>query len=94
MLDKTKDPTERDVEPPDQDLDITGEVCPMTFVRTRLMLDRMQCGQTLRIRLRGAEPLESVPRSAIALGHGLVSQETGADGVSVVVLRVGAPRAG
>ena len=26
---------------PDHFLDITGETCPMTFVRTRLALDRM-----------------------------------------------------
>ena len=41
----------------DQELDITSEVCPMTFVRTRLALDRMRPGQVLLVRLRGEEPL-------------------------------------
>lgn len=50
-------------------LDITAARCPMTFVRTRLMLDRMAPGQTLAVRLRGAEPLENVPLSARGLGH-------------------------
>ena len=31
----------------DHALDITGEVCPMTFVRTKLVLERMAGGQTL-----------------------------------------------
>jgi TusA-related sulfurtransferase len=37
----------------DHDIDITGEVCPMTFVRTKLRLERMQSGETLAVRLRG-----------------------------------------
>jgi len=55
--------------PADHALDITAAKCPMTFVRTRLMLDSMAPGQTLEVRLRGAEPLENVPRSARELGH-------------------------
>ena len=53
----------------DHKLDITGEVCPMTFVRTRLALDRMTPGQTLLVRLRGEEPLRNVPRAARDEGH-------------------------
>jgi TusA-related sulfurtransferase len=50
-------------------LDITGDRCPMTFVKTRLMLDKMQSGDTLHVRLKGEEPLKNVPRSAKELGH-------------------------
>ncbi len=77
-------------EPADRELDITGELCPMTFVRTRLALDRMQPGQTLLVRLRGAEPLENVPRAAAELGHAVLALDTGADGVSRLLLRRGA----
>jgi TusA-related sulfurtransferase len=73
----------------DHDLDITGDTCPMTFVRTRLALDRMASGQVLRVRLRGEEPLRNVPRSAIEQGHQLLALETGADGVSTLLLRKG-----
>ena len=41
---------------PDQTIDITAEVCPMTFVRTKLRLERMQPGDVLHVRLRGDEP--------------------------------------
>jgi TusA-related sulfurtransferase len=54
---------------PDQTLDITGEVCPMTFVRTKLKLERMQPGEVLAVRLRGEEPLRNVPRAARDEGH-------------------------
>ena len=73
----------------DQDLDITSEVCPMTFVRTRLALDRMSPGQTLRVRLRGEEPLRNVPRTAREQGHEVLSLETGPDGVATLLLRRG-----
>ncbi len=73
----------------DQELDITGEVCPMTFVRTRLALDRMSPGQTLLVKLRGEEPLRNVPRTAQEQGHTVLSLESGNDGVSRLLLRRG-----
>ena len=73
----------------DHALDITGEVCPMTFVRTRLALDRMAPGEILMVRLRGEEPLRNVPRSAEEQGHRVLSTETDQNGISVVILRRG-----
>jgi TusA-related sulfurtransferase len=70
----------------DQELDITAEVCPMTFVRTRLALDRMSPKQILRVRLRGEEPLRNVPRTAREQGHEVLSLETGVDGVTTLLL--------
>ena len=54
---------------PDQSIDITGEVCPMTFVRTKLRLERMRSGEVLSVRLRGEEPLRNVPKAARDEGH-------------------------
>ena len=34
----------------------------MTFVRTKLKLERMRPGEVLSVRLRGEEPLRNVPR--------------------------------
>jgi TusA-related sulfurtransferase len=56
-----------------QFLDITGEVCPMTLVRAKLRIERMQPGETLDIRLNAGEPLENVPRSLAELGHEIES---------------------
>lgn len=49
-------------------LDISSEVCPMTFVKTKLRVERMTAGQTLEVRLNDGEPLENVPRSLRELG--------------------------
>lgn len=59
----------------DYQLDITGEVCPMTFVRTKLLLERMSPGQVANIRLRGGEPLDNVPRAVRDHGHEVLSLE-------------------
>lgn len=61
----------------------------MTFVRTRLALDRMTPGQTLLVRMKGDEPVRNVPKTAREQGHEVVSLETGADGVTTLVLRRG-----
>ncbi|MBX9944799.1 MAG: sulfurtransferase TusA family protein [Reyranella sp.] len=71
---------------PDHDIDITGEVCPMTFVRTKLRLERMQPGETLRVRLRGGEPLRNVPRAARDEGHVILGIEQDGD-VHIVTIR-------
>ena len=41
----------------------------MTFVRTRLLIEKMAAGETAEIRLSGGEPLENVPESVAELGH-------------------------
>jgi TusA-related sulfurtransferase len=74
---------------PDREIDITGDLCPMTFVRTRLALDRMSAGQILKVRLRGDEPLRNVPRTAQEQGHTVLSLTIGTDGIATLYLRRG-----
>lgn len=56
-------------------LDITPETCPMTFVRTKLMIEKMASGDVGEVRLKGAEPLDNVPRSVQDMGIGILSME-------------------
>ncbi len=74
-------------QPADQELDITAETCPMTFVRTRLALDRMRSGQLLRVHLNGAEPRANVPKTAAEQGHAVLSSQDQADGSTLVLIR-------
>lgn len=67
----TKD-AQADQGPADFFIDITADVCPMTFVRTKLLIERMASGQIAEIRLRGAEPLANVPRAVAAQGHHVI----------------------
>ena len=73
-------------------IDITGEVCPLTFVKTKLLIESMQPGQTAEVRLKGQEPLENVPRSVREHGHAVLSLEPEdesqpADGIHRLVLQ-------
>ena len=57
-------------------LDITGVTCPMTWVRTKLELERMEAGEELEVRCRAGEALENVPRSAREAGHAVTVEGT------------------
>lgn len=61
--------------PADYFIDITQEVCPMTFVKTRLQIEKMNSGEMLVIRLLGDEPLKNVPDSLTELGHRVIKIE-------------------
>jgi tRNA 2-thiouridine synthesizing protein A len=53
----------------DERIDITKEICPMTFVKTKLKLESMRSGEVLEVTLREGEPLRNVPRSVKEEGH-------------------------
>jgi tRNA 2-thiouridine synthesizing protein A len=72
---------------PSESIDITGEVCPMTYVRTKLKLESIPSGAILEVLLRGEEPLENVPRSAREEGHEVLSLEAQASGTWRLLIR-------
>ena len=61
----------------------------MTFVRTRLALDRMAPGQTLLVRLRGEEPRRNIPRTATEQGHAVLAEAEAGDGTALLLLKKG-----
>ena len=50
-------------------IDITNEICPMTFVKAKLMIEKIPQNEVLEVRLKGKEPLFNVPRSILECGH-------------------------
>ena len=56
-------------------LDITKEHCPMTFVKTKLALEKLIEGDRLEVLLLKGEPLENVPKSAKEQGYNIINQE-------------------
>jgi TusA-related sulfurtransferase len=70
-------------------LDITSQVCPLTFVHTRLRLEKMGPGEVLEIRLAGSEPLHNLPRTLADEGHEVLSltPEPGSSGVHRLRIR-------
>ena len=60
---------------PDDTLDITDVVCPMTFVKTKMSLEDLEDGQVLAVHLNDGEPIQNVPRSLKDEGHKVLSVE-------------------
>ena len=56
-------------------LDITGEQCPMTFVKTKVALHELSQGDVLEVLLCAGEPLENVPRAVQESGYNVLSVE-------------------
>jgi tRNA 2-thiouridine synthesizing protein A len=63
-------------------LDVTGLRCPLTWVKTKLALERMAPGERLDVRCAEGEALENVPRSAREAGH-----EVAVEGTLVRIVR-------
>jgi TusA-related sulfurtransferase len=63
-------------------LDVTALTCPMTWVKTKLELERMQPGEVLAVACPQGEALENVPRSAAEAGH-----EVAVEGSTVRIVR-------
>ena len=62
-------------------LDLAGEVCPYTFVRTKLRLEELPLGAELHVLVDHAPAVDSVPRSLRAEGQEVRSVEPeGRDG--------------
>lgn len=70
-------------------IDLTGELCPMNWVRAKLALEAMAPGDTLEVWLDAGEAATSVPKSAAADGHAVESATPDADGRVRVVIRKG-----
>lgn len=47
----------------DRELDLKGEVCPFTFVKSKLIMEQMEIGQVLRVILDYKPSVENVPKS-------------------------------
>jgi TusA-related sulfurtransferase len=59
-----------DETPPfDETLNIRGEVCPYTFVRSKLKLEDMDEGQVLRVIVDYPPAIKNVPQSAANEGN-------------------------
>lgn len=74
-------------------LDITHDTCPLTFVKTKLLIESMGEGEVAEVRLSGAEPLANVPRSVREHGHEILDLNPadpladGPEDVHILILR-------
>jgi TusA-related sulfurtransferase len=73
---------------PEKTLNLLGEICPITWVLTKLAIEEMGPGELLEVWLDEGESSTSVPKSAEAEGVRHVSSTPGPEGGVAVRLKV------
>lgn len=51
-----------------REIDLRGDVCPLTFAKTKIALEEMEVGQVLKVVLDYEPATRNVPRSAAMYG--------------------------
>ncbi len=72
---------------PDVEVDLRSEVCPYTFLETKLALESMRPGQVLRVVLGNETSARDVPRSLTGAGHAVLAVERIAPELWAVTVR-------
>lgn len=57
------------------ELDLCGDVCPYTFVKTKLKLEELESGENLVVTYDHRPAIENVSRSLKADGHRIICIE-------------------
>lgn len=73
----------------DEFIDITDVVCPITFVKTKVVLEDLEDGQILEVKLNDGEPIQNVPRSLKDEGHKVLELNDNGDGTFTLFVEKG-----
>lgn len=73
----------------DKKIDIKGQVCPYTFVRSKLAIEDLEVGEVLEILLDYPEAAKNVPRSMEYQGHKVLKVEKINDTDWIIQIRKG-----
>ncbi len=71
----------------DKSLNIKGQICPYTFVRSKLMMEKMNVGEVLEIITDHKPAAENVPRSMENEGQAVLKIEQTAEKEWRIVVR-------
>ncbi len=71
----------------DKELDIRGEICPFTFVKSKLVLEHMEKGEVLRVIVDYQPSAESVPKSMREEGQEVIAVNEIGDNTWEIILR-------
>jgi TusA-related sulfurtransferase len=71
----------------DKKLDIRGQVCPYTLVRSKLGVESIEVGQIIEILLDYPEASTSIPKAMLNYGHSVLKTEKINDKEWIVLVR-------
>ncbi len=60
---------------PDFEFDLKGEICPYTFVKSKLALEMLDSGQILQVMVDNDESATNVPKSLTNEGNSVLGVE-------------------
>lgn len=69
----------------DREINLSGDVCPYTFVKSKLELETMDEGQVLALIVDNGESAANVPRSMELEGHEVLAVNEISGGWKIVV---------
>lgn len=69
-------------------VDLTGTVCPMTFVKARMSLAQIPAGETLELIIREGDQLRDVPKSLKEEGYRIEAVRKDGDRYHLVVRKL------
>ncbi len=72
---------------PDHVIDLRGDVCPITFAKTKIALEEMRIGEILLVRLDYEPASRNVPRSAEMYGDEVLAVRQVGEGEWEVLIR-------
>lgn len=87
-MDRWSSPEPSSPASPERELDLRGEVCPYTFVRTKLALEEMPVGARLRVLVDHEPATRNIPRSAAEWGQEVGAVEPGQESGTWSILLV------
>lgn len=70
-----------------RELDLKGEVCPFTFVKSKLIIEQMGIGEVLRVILDYKPSVENVPKSFQMEGQEVLAVNQIGDNLWEVIVR-------
>jgi TusA-related sulfurtransferase len=76
---------------PHREIDLRGDVCPLTFAKTKIALEEMEVGQVLRVLLDYEPATRNVPRSAAMYGDEVIGVTAVGAGLWEVIIRKQVP---
>ena len=56
-----------------KEIDLLNEICPMTFVKTKLALEKINQGERIKVIYNSQEAKTNVPKSIIEINHKVIS---------------------
>tara|TARA_B100000029_G_C17567184_1_gene955441 strand:- start:902 stop:1120 length:219 start_codon:yes stop_codon:yes gene_type:complete len=68
-------------------LDLTKDKCPITFVKTKIALEKLKKEEKLTVRINQGEDLDSMPESLKEIGYKIIQKRKLNKSVAEIIIK-------